>query len=53
MWVGTAFSGCVESLVDDDARSALAAADETTTEVTTRFDRAAGHAWPTATPSAS
>ena len=46
VWVGTAFSGCVESLLDDDARAALATADETTTEVTTRFDRAAGHAWP-------
>lgn len=46
VWVGTAFSGCTESLVDDDTRAALVAADETTTEVTSRFDRAAGHAWP-------
>lgn len=46
VWVGTAFSGCAESLIDDDARAALATADETTTEVTTRFDRAAGYAWP-------
>jgi nitronate monooxygenase len=50
VWAGTVFSGCVESLIDDDARAALVAGDETTTEVTTRFDRAAGHAWPARFP---
>ncbi|MEH3155228.1 MAG: nitronate monooxygenase [Gordonia paraffinivorans] len=46
VWIGTALSGCAESLVDDHTRATLAAADETTTEVTTRFDRAAGYPWP-------
>jgi nitronate monooxygenase len=50
IWAGTVFSGCVESLIDDDARAALVAGDETTTEVTTRFDRAAGYAWPARFP---
>ncbi|MFD0924608.1 nitronate monooxygenase [Williamsia deligens] len=45
-WIGTLFSACTESLADDRTRAVLAAADETTTEVTTRFDHAAGFPWP-------
>jgi nitronate monooxygenase len=46
VWVGTAFAGCSESLVTGAVRTALIDADETATEVTSRFDRAAGYAWP-------
>ena len=46
VWVGTAFAACPESLSTPGMRSALLAADNGRTHLTSAFDRAAGHDWP-------
>ena len=49
-WVGTAFAACPESLSTPGMRTALLAADGSRTVLTSAFDRAAGHDWPTDVP---
>ena len=49
-WVGTAFSACAESLSSPGTRAALIAADGRRTMLTSAFDRAAGHDWPSDIP---
>ncbi|MUL81164.1 nitronate monooxygenase [Mycobacterium sp. CBMA247] len=49
-WVGTAFAACAEALTPAAAREALLAADGDATELTSKFDIAAGYRWPATIP---
>lgn len=49
-WVGTAFAACSEALTPEPARDALLAADAAATELTTKYDVAAGYRWPASLP---
>lgn len=49
-WVGTAFSICPESMLDNGARDAVLIATDTDTVTTRVFDVAAGYPWPTHQP---
>jgi len=49
-WVGTAFAACVEALSSPGTRAALIAGTADRTVLTSAFDAAAGHDWPSDIP---
>ena len=49
-WLGTAFCACTESLLSDQARAAMLAAQGTDTVLTRVFDIAQGYPWPSSLP---
>lgn len=49
-WLGTALSGCTETLISDTTRRALVAAQDTDTMTTRVFDVALGYPWPATLP---
>ena len=49
-WVGTAFAACTEALTPAPARRELMAAEGDATELTSKYDVAAGYRWPPGLP---